>query len=147
MNKVRKTVLVSHSAAEMFLLVDDVENYPSFLPWCDGTDLLTRTDITTEATVHINFKGVKQRFTTSNAKNFPNHMVITLIDGPFKKLHGQWHFVELNDNACKIEFELDYEFSSQILEKIIAPVFNHIAKTFVDGFVQQADKIYTTKDK
>lgn len=145
MNKVEKTVLVAHSAEEMFTLVDTVENYPKFLPWCGGADLLTRNETTTSATLHINYHGIKQNFTTTNSKVFPTHMDIALEDGPFKHLTGDWHFIELRSDACKIEFRLTYEFANNLLEKLIAPVFNHIATTFVDEFVTQADKIYTSK--
>ena len=69
-------------------------------------------------------------------------MVIKLKNGPFKHLDGSWHFIELSENACKIEFKLNYEFANSFLEKIIAPVFNRIAATFVDGFVARAGNIY-----
>jgi ribosome-associated toxin RatA of RatAB toxin-antitoxin module len=146
MNKVEKTVLVMHSAEQMYALVDAVEDYPKFLPWCGGVELLERTDVSTSATLHINYHGVKQNFTTQNIKTFPHSMDMQLIDGPFKHLDGDWRFVELRPNACKIEFSLNYEFANSFLEKIIAPVFNHIAATFVDGFVARADKIYSAKD-
>jgi len=72
-------------------------------------------------------------------------MDIKLKDGPFKQLDGHWQFIELRPDACKIEFRLNYEFANNLLEKIIAPVFSHIANTFVDGFVARADKVYATK--
>jgi ribosome-associated toxin RatA of RatAB toxin-antitoxin module len=142
MHKVEKTVLVNHSAAKMFTLVDKVEDYPKFLPWCGGIDLLERTDSSTSATLHINFHGLKQKFSTQNRKVFPNNMEMQLIDGPFKYLQGSWCFVELQPDACKITFKLTYEFANSMLEKLISPVFNHIATTFVDGFVNQANKIF-----
>ncbi|MFW5431587.1 MAG: type II toxin-antitoxin system RatA family toxin [Methylophilaceae bacterium] len=145
MNKVEKTVLVMHSAKEMFALVDAVEDYPSFLPWCGKADLLERTDATTSATLHINYHGIKQSFTTTNSKVFPNSMDIQLKDGPFKQLEGDWRFIELRPDACKIEFRLQYEFANNLLEKLISPVFNYIATTFVDSFVAQADEIYASK--
>ena len=142
MNKVEKTVLVMHSAEQMYALVDAVEDYPKFLPWCGGIDLLERTEISTSATLHINYHGLKQNFTTQNIKTFPNSMEINLKNGPFKHLDGSWRFTPLQADACKIEFRLHYEFASSFLEKIIAPVFNHIAATFVDGFVARADIVY-----
>lgn len=145
MNKVEKTVLVMHSAAQMYALVDAVEDYPKFLPWCGGVDLIERTETTTSATLHINYHGLKQKFTTQNIKQFPHRMEIKLKDGPFKQLDGHWHFIELRADACKIEFRLNYEFANNLLEKIIAPVFSHIANTFVDGFVARADKVYAEK--
>lgn len=134
-----------HSAEQMYALVDAVEDYPQFLPWCGGVDLLERTDTKTSATLHINYHGIKQHFTTVNNKTFPHTMVIQLKDGPFKHLDGSWQFIALREDACKIEFKLNYEFANGFLEKIIAPVFSHIANTFVDGFVARADKVYTMK--
>lgn len=142
MNVVQKTVLVTHSAEQMYALVDAVEDYPQFLPWCGGVDLLERTDTKTSATLHINYHGIKQHFTTINNKTFPHSMDIQLKDGPFKHLDGSWRFIALREDACKIEFKLNYEFANVFLEKIIAPVFSHIANTFVDGFVARADKVF-----
>lgn len=142
MAQVKKTVIINHSAGEMFLLVDDVLKYPEFLPWCGGVDLIHQDDQSTTATLHIAYHGLHQNFTTQNSKSFPSLMTIQLKDGPFKHMDGVWQFIALNDEACKIEFSLNYEFANQFLEKIIAPVFNHIANTFVDGFVVRADKIY-----
>jgi ribosome-associated toxin RatA of RatAB toxin-antitoxin module len=143
MNVVQKTVLVMHSAEQMFALVDAVEDYPKFLPWCGGVELHERTDTSTVATLHINFHGLKQNFTTQNVKNYPSSMDIHLKDGPFKHLDGSWRFIPLKEDACKIEFKLNYVFANSFLEKIISPVFNHIATTFVDGFVARADDIYS----
>ncbi len=142
MAQVKKTVIIHHSAGEMFLLVDDVLKYPEFLPWCGGVDLIDQNDHSTTATLHIAYHCLHQKFTTENTKTFPSAMSIQLKDGPFKHLDGTWQFIPLNDEACKIEFSLNYEFENHFLEKIIAPVFNHIANTFVDGFVVRADKIY-----
>lgn len=142
MANVHKTVLVPFSAAQMFRLVDEVERYPEFLPWCGGVDLLWRTESGTAARLHIAYHGIKQNFTTENAKTFPTLMDIKLVDGPFRHLEGVWKFIPLAEDACKIEFRLHYEFSGALLEKIIAPVFNHIANTFVDAFVARAEKVY-----
>ncbi|PPC86021.1 MAG: ubiquinone-binding protein [Methylotenera sp.] len=145
MNVVQKTVLVMHSAEQMYALVDAVEDYPQFLPWCGGVNLLERTETKTSATLHINYHGIKQHFTTVNNKIFPHSMDIQLKDGPFKHLDGSWQFVALRADACKIEFKLNYEFANGFLERIIAPVFSHIANTFVDGFVARADKVFIIK--
>ncbi len=147
MAQVQKTVLINHSASHMYALVDDVNKYPEFLPWCGGVDLIKQDDVSTIATLHIAYHGLHQKFTTENHKTYPNLMEIKLKDGPFKHLEGVWRFIELNEQACKIEFMLNYEFTNVFLEKIIAPVFSHIANTFVDGFVARADVVYRkTKD-
>lgn len=139
---VEKTVFVMHSAEQMFQLVDDVEAYSSFLPWCSHATLIHRDDVTTIATLHIDYYGVKQQFTTENKKEFPRLMHLQLKDGPFKSLHGQWKFTALNPQACKVEFNLQYEFANSLLEKLISPVFSYITGTFVDSFIARADKIH-----
>jgi ribosome-associated toxin RatA of RatAB toxin-antitoxin module len=142
MAQVNKTVLIHHTAEEMFALVDDVKKYPEFLPWCGGVDLIAQDTQSTTATLHIAYHGLRQKFTTENHKTYPSQMDIQLKNGPFKHLEGVWKFIPLNDEACKIEFMLNYEFANGFLEKIIAPVFSHIANTFVDGFVARADVVY-----
>jgi ribosome-associated toxin RatA of RatAB toxin-antitoxin module len=145
MAQVEKSVLVPHSATQMYQLVDAPERYPEFLPWCGGVDLVRRDEGITVATLHIDYHGLKQKFTTENTKVFPSLMDIKLVDGPFRQLEGVWRFIALGEEACKIEFQLHYEFSSHLLEKIIAPVFSHIANTFVDAFVERAEIIYAPK--
>lgn len=142
MAQVDKSVLVGHSAEKMYALVDAVEQYPEFLPWCGGVDLLKRDDTHTSATLHIDYHGIKQHFTTENEKTYPTLMDIKLVNGPFRHLEGVWRFMPLAEDACKIEFRLNYEFSNAFLEKLISPVFSHIANTFVDAFVERADTVY-----
>ena len=141
MAQVEKTVLVMHSCEAMFQLVDAVETYADFLPWCGGSQVIERTETVTQAPIHIRYHGIQQHFTTRNLKQFPHRMEITLVDGPFKQLSGHWHFIPLREDACKIEFKLEYVFANSLIERIIAPVFSHIANTFVDSFVKQAGKL------
>jgi len=139
---VEKTVLIEQSASRMFALVDRCEDYPIFLPWCSETEVKYRDEHKTVATLHINYHSVKSCFTTQNDKVHPTSMSIRLVDGPFRRLEGSWCFKPLAENACKIEFKLHYEFSSKLFEKVIGPVFNHIANTFVDAFVRRASQVY-----
>jgi ribosome-associated toxin RatA of RatAB toxin-antitoxin module len=135
-------VLVGHSAQQMFALVDAVEAYPEFLPWCDRTTVIYRDATRTRATINVNYHGAKQSFTTENTKDPPRVMSIRLVEGPFRVLDGEWRFTSLAEDACKIEFCLHYEFSSKLLEMLVGPVFTYIANTLVDAFVQRADKVY-----
>lgn len=144
MAQVEKSVLVAHPPERMFELVDRVEDYPLFLPWCGGTTLLSRDLHCTVATIHIAYMGIRQSFTTENTKEAPRLMRIRLLDGPFSKLEGDWRFVPLGDDACKIELRLDYTFSSRLLETMLAPVFSHITNTFVDAFVRRADAVFVS---
>ncbi len=143
---VEKSVLIERSSAEMFNLVENIEDYPKFLPWCAKTEIDYRDAVRTVATLHISYLSVRSHFTTENGKQYPHVMSMRLVDGPFRRLEGQWNFRALSENACKIEFRLAYEFSSKIFEKVIGPVFGQIADTFVDAFVRRADVVYGEKN-
>ena len=142
MIRVEQAVLVPHSAERMFLLVDDVASYPEFLPWCGGIEVKTKDEKITEATIKIDFHGLKQSFTTRNEKSPFAHMDVMLVDGPFKHLQGHWRFHALSETACKVELELEYEFTSRWLEKLVGPVFSHIATTLIDAFVRRAEALH-----
>jgi ribosome-associated toxin RatA of RatAB toxin-antitoxin module len=144
MAEVIKTVLVPYSAQQMFGLVADVEAYPTFLPWCGGARVAPQPDGSVLAEVDIAFKGLKQSFCTRNVNVSGQRIDMSLHSGPFKSLAGHWQFQVLNDQACKVQFELDYHFSSRILEKLVGPVFAHITGSFVDAFVQRAERLYGT---
>jgi ribosome-associated toxin RatA of RatAB toxin-antitoxin module len=126
----------------MFALVDRVEDYPAFLPWCGGVEVQERAADKLVAAIQINYHGVKQSFTTENSNTPPTRMQMRLVEGPFRHLDGTWQFTALRADACKIEFELHYEFSSKILEKLIGPVFSKIADSFVDSFCKRAEVVY-----
>jgi len=139
---VEKTVLVPFTPQRMFDLVDGVERYPEFLPWCGASRVEFRDGETTQATLEINYHGVRQSFSTQNSNRPPNLIEIRLVSGPFRRLGGNWRFIPLGDAGCKIEFRLEYEFSSRLLEKVVGPVFSHIANTFVDAFTRRAEQLY-----
>lgn len=139
---VEKNALVLHSAELMFDLVTDVAAYPGFVPWCSNTIIHEQLSESMLATMEINFKGIKQSFTTMNTYEGKSKVFLTLKDGPFKRLRGCWEFISLEENACKIIFSLEYEFSNMILGKLLGPVFGHIANTMVDVFVKRADELH-----
>ena len=139
---VHKTVFLGYSAEQMFDLVAKVEDYPTFLPWCGGVKVVEKTDDTLVACVVIAFHGVKQSFTTRNHNVRPTQMTMKLVDGPFKVMDGTWTFKALRADACKVEFDLKYEFSSMLLEQLIGPVFGMIANSMVDSFCKRAETVY-----
>lgn len=145
MLSVKKSVLVPYSAAEMFELVDRIELYPQFLPWCGGTRALeSRADGKT-ARIDIHYRGVRAHFTTDNVNRTGESIAMTLRDGPFRHLHGEWRFVPLAPDACKVELVLAYEFATNLLERVVGPVFGHIANTFIDAFVRRAEVVYSRR--
>ena len=142
MAQVHRSVLVGYTAQQMFSLVDRVKEYPEFLPWCTGVSVSQHNEKITLATIRLNYRYLKQSFTTENTKHAPHLIEMRLISGPFRHLEGSWRFIELGEAGCKVEFRLHYEFSSKLLEKLLGLAFQHIANSFVDGFIRRAEKIY-----
>lgn len=141
-HSVRKSALVPYAAEQMYELVESVEDYPKFLPWCGGTEVKRHDDDTMTATVFIDFRGIRQQFTTLNTHEAGRCIRMNLRDGPFTHLHGEWHFRPLREDACKIDFALEYRFAGGLLSRVLSPVFDHIAGTFVDAFVRRAEQLY-----
>lgn len=139
MPSVSKSVLLPHSRERMYALVADVEHYPGFLPWCGGASVSPQADGSVLATVQIDFRGLRQSFTTRNVNQAPETITMSLAQGPFKRLQGEWRFTALRETACKVEFRLDYEFGGGLLGRALAPIFDHIAGSMVDAFVRRAD--------
>jgi ribosome-associated toxin RatA of RatAB toxin-antitoxin module len=142
MKRIQHSVLVPYAASEMYELVDRFERYPEFLPWCAGAAVVPAADGAKRARLDIDYHGVRAHFTTSNVSVAAESIVITLVDGPFRHLHGEWRFRTLAEVASKVELELAYEFANGLLERAVGPVFDHIATTFVDAFVRRASSIY-----
>jgi len=139
---VRKSVLLPYSAEQMFVLVDRVEDYPQFLPWCGGTEVARDGEASMTATILIDFRGIRQRFTTLNTAHQPEVITMHLREGPFSRLDGEWHFLALRQDACKVEFSLQYAFVRGLLGRALGPVFDQIAHSFIDAFVRRADQVY-----
>lgn len=145
MADVAKTILVAYLPEQMYSLVEAVERYPEFLPWCSGATVAYRDELKTLATISIAYRGVKQCFTTEVAKQPGRGMHIGLVEGPFKALEGDWTFIPLAQAGCRIEFRMHYEFSSRLLERLVGPVFHHITHSLVDAFVKRARAVYGSR--
>jgi ribosome-associated toxin RatA of RatAB toxin-antitoxin module len=139
MKNIVRTAIVEHSAAEMYRLVEDIEAYPRFLPWCVDAQVLERSGDTTRATLTAGMRGLKQSFTTLN-RNRPGEAIdMALEEGPFRAFHAAWTFQSLGDGACRIEFSMDYELGAAGM--LLEPLFSHIADTMVDAFSRRADAL------
>lgn len=144
MKTIHKSVLIWYSASQMFELVTDVARYPEFLPWCDRARVLSEHGDEMRAEVGIAFGGIHQTFTTQNQHVPGREVRLTLVDGPFSKLDGQWRFnpVSGDEAACKVELDLNYGFDNIALSALVGPVFDKIAGSLVDAFVKRAEQVY-----
>lgn len=142
MTTINRSALVAHSAAEMFALVDDIDRYPEFLPWCRSATVHSRDDDEVRATLDLAKGGIQKSFTTINRRQPGKMMEMRLLEGPFHHLEGFWRFDELSETACKVSLDLEFEFNSKVVGFAFGPVFNQVANTLVDSFCKRADDIY-----
>lgn len=139
---VQKSALVKFSAQQMFDLVDDIEAYPQFLPWCSGSRILRREDDIVEGQIDIAKAGFHKSFTTRNRLDRGGKIHMSLLEGPFKSLEGVWSFMPLREDASKISLDLEFEISSAFASLAFGPVFNQICNTMVTSFTQRAKAVY-----
>ncbi|MET0335053.1 MAG: type II toxin-antitoxin system RatA family toxin [Rhizobacter sp.] len=148
MKQVKKSVLLSYSAPEMYALVVDIPSYPKFLPWCEKAEVLSADESGMTARLHLAYGGMRHVFTTRNTHVKDSSVLVSLVDGPFSELEGAWRFVPLvlpganPEPACKIEFDMRYAFANRALELVVSPVFDKVANTFVDAFVKRAAQVH-----
>ena len=138
MKRISRSAIVEHSADEMYALVDDIERYPEFLPWCSDARVAA-VDGRKRATLTVGLRGLRQSFTTLNDNRPGETIDMQLVEGPFRRFSATWRFRPLAPAACAIEFTLQYEFSSRTLGRLLEPIFDHIADTMVDAFKRRAD--------
>lgn len=140
---ISRNALVPYSTEEMYNLVAAIEDYPKFLPWCRSTQVMSRTDTEVKASIEIARGALNKTFTTLNHMTLNKVIEMQLVQGPFKHLQGFWRFDELKINtACKITFDLDFEFENKLLAMVAGPVFNQIANSMVEAFTRRAVEVY-----
>jgi ribosome-associated toxin RatA of RatAB toxin-antitoxin module len=151
MKHVKRSVLLWYSPREMYELVTAVEDYPVFLPWCAQAEVVERHGDGMTARLTLAKGGLRHAFTTRNHHRDGEQVRVALIDGPFSELEGTWQFLpvarggvarDADASACRIEFDLRYAFANVALETLISPVFDRIANTLVDSFVQRAEQVH-----
>ena len=126
----------------MFVLVDDVEAYPQFLPWCCQAEVHNRTDESVDATLELQKGALSNKFTTRNSRNEFKSIGLALIGGPFRHLEGGWQFKELGDDGCKVSLQLEFEFESKLVDMMFGSFFEDICNSLVDAFTKRAESVF-----
>jgi ribosome-associated toxin RatA of RatAB toxin-antitoxin module len=142
MNSLKRQALVPHSCRQMYELVNNIEDYPRFLPWCSDSKVIQRTEEEVVAELEINWKGVHKRFTTRNVLKPFARMDIILVNGPLKHMEGIWQFHSLAEKACKVTLDMEFEFAGGFVDRLFQPVFQTIANSMVDAFCKRAAELY-----
>ena len=142
MAHISKSALVPYAARDMYELVNDIEAYPFFLPWCRSAKILSSSKDEVCASIELSRGGFRKSFTTKNRLQRHKMIEVRLVEGPFRHLHGYWRFAPLREDACKVSLDLSFEISGKLLSVAFGPVFHQIASTLVDAFCKRAKEVY-----
>ncbi|MBO1255651.1 type II toxin-antitoxin system RatA family toxin [Alteromonas sp. 5E99-2] len=143
MAHVQRTALVPFSAESMYNLVNDVDGYADFLPGCADSRIDEQSDTHMQASLLIKKAGISQWFSTRNTLEKNTRIGMSLVNGPFKSLEGGWTFIALDEKACKIELNLQFEFESRLVEAAFGKVFESITRSMINAFTQRAKEVYS----
>ena len=141
MTVVKKSRVVPYSCEQMYSLVDSIEHYAGFLPYCSESLVHYRDPDEVQATLVISAAGVSKSFTTRNRLQVNKMIEIRLVDGPFNHLEGFWRFDE-EGGGCKVSFDLEFEFAGRLLSMMLGPIFEQVTDKMVDAFCDRAEEVY-----
>ncbi len=145
MTAIHRSAIVPYSAARMFDLVADIPAYPQFLPWCGGARIVSAQGDEVIAAIDIAYGSVHKTFSTRNLMQRHKMLEMQLIEGPFSHLQGFWRFDALDEEACKISLDLQFEVANKLAGLVLTPVFSNIANQLVDSFHRRAIDLYGGK--
>lgn len=142
MTHVQRSALLPYSVTQMYQLVNDVDSYPEFIPWCVKCEVQNENESEKQATMHFASRGIKTSVTTKNELTENEKITMHLVEGPFKHLVGDWQFHNIDNNACRVELDMQFTFSNRLYEATLGPIFNQVANKLVSTFAQRAEELY-----
>lgn len=146
MPSVNQSVIVPYSAEQMFALVNDIERYPEFLPWCKNTEIHSKTDDEIKASLVLSWSGMEKSFTTCNRLQHNKMIEVRLVEGPFSHLEGFWRFEALGEEGCRVKLDMEFEFSNKLFSMMLGPIFTQVTHTLIESFCKRAEDVYGTID-
>ena len=141
MPSIKRSALLAFPAGEVFVLVNDVEHYAEFLPWCSRTEVLTRTETEVVARIDVSVRGRRETLVTRNRLTSGKEIALEMVEGPFRRFEGRWLFTPLGNVGCRVDLELSFELSSRLVGAFAAPFINRIADRVVDAFASRAGEV------
>jgi ribosome-associated toxin RatA of RatAB toxin-antitoxin module len=141
--EIRRSVLVPYSAEAMFDLIEQAESYPSFLPWCTAAEILERSDEWVAARLEFSYLNLRFAMRTRNPKRRAEWLQVRLVEGPFRNFHGDWRLLPLANQGCKVNFDLSYEFSEGLVDRVAGVALDRIFGSVVEAFVKRAEATLT----
>ena len=141
MQKIYKEEEINVSMPIIFNLINNIEEYPKFLPWCKKTEVSKEAENSQIGKIFISKSFINWSFSTKNIIDRNKSISLSLIDGPFDKLDGRWNFKKIDDNNTFVSLEINYKFKNSLIELSIEPIFKTIMNSILESFVDQAFKI------
>lgn len=145
MTIIQRSAIVPHIPEEMYQLVNNIEDYPNFIPWCQATEVHSRNEDEIRATLAFEGGGFRKSFTTCNRLQKNKMIEMRLINGPFKHLEGFWRFEPQGDNECIVKLDLEFELTNKFFGMAFGAVFNQVANSLVEAFSKRAEEVYGNK--
>jgi len=139
---IERSAIVTHTAGQMFSLVNDVGRYPEFLPWCTGARVHDESETQRLASITVAWGILKTAFTTRNTLQHDTKILMALVDGPFRELTGEWRFDAIGGRGSRVSFRVEFEFKNRLTAVALSAAFESLCSTIVDAFVTRADKTY-----
>ncbi len=142
MTEIKRSALVRCSANQMYQLVNDVEAYPEFLPWCNSAQVLSHDAVQMRANIGVARAGLRRSFITVNRLHPGKMIEMRLVAGPFRHLEGNWRFLPLREDACRVSLDLRFEMAGLLAQKTLGPIFAQVSLALVDAFCRRATQAY-----
>jgi ribosome-associated toxin RatA of RatAB toxin-antitoxin module len=143
LKKITRTAQVPFTAEQMYELVNNIETYPDFVHWCEQSKVLSKTETSLTATVTMAAGKFRHSFTTANEMQPGKNISVSLVEGPFRHLKGDWEFKPEKEDSCTVTVYMEFEFSNRLMRLAFEKIFSHIVDTLIDTFKQRAEQIYS----
>ena len=143
MREVKRSALIAESPARMYALINDIERYPEFVPWCTAARVESRKEGEVVATLTIKRGPLRAEFTTRNLLEPDKRVLMQFVSGPFRVLEGLWTLTPLGELGCRVELEMRFEFANRVAGTLFESLFEDTAASLVDAFVKRARETKT----
>ncbi|HET7757346.1 MAG TPA: type II toxin-antitoxin system RatA family toxin [Steroidobacteraceae bacterium] len=138
MREVKRSALVNRPPARLFALINDIESYPQFLPWCTHASVRSRTRAEIVATIGVRQGALHGEFTTRNSLEPDRSVRMQLVSGPFRTLEGRWLLTPVDAGGCRVDLEMRFAFRNALTGLMFEPLFAHTVGSLVEAFVARA---------
>lgn len=141
MPHIERSALIAVPAADVYALVNDIERYPAFLPWCARAEILSKSETEVVARIDIAVRGRRETLVTRNRLTPSSAIALEMVEGPFRRFQGRWRFTPVGDAGCRVDLEVSFELANRLVGAFAAPFLHRIADRVVDAFAARVREV------